>query len=152
MYSIYSIKSTIPPCGISVGLYIQAPTSHSWTAVPERRPARRKIFPFRWSRICHRPHNISDKFGSVTALKQWPNQTTMSEKAGLKELNPSLIRFFLVNRQQFHTSILSNWILTIDLVLIDPQSVGKRTHDLMDTVNAKKRWKTIYWRVNKYLK
>jgi hypothetical protein len=31
----------------------------------------------------------------------------------------------------------------IDLVLIDPQSVGKRTHDLMDTVNAKKRWKTI---------
>jgi hypothetical protein len=27
----------------------------------------------------------------------------------------------------------------IDLVLIDPQSVGKRTHDLMDTVNAKKR-------------
>jgi hypothetical protein len=41
---------------------------------------------------------------------------------------------------------------TIDLVLIDPQSVGKRTHDLMDTVNAKKRWKTIFWRVNKYLK
>jgi hypothetical protein len=29
--------------------------------------------------------------------------------------------------------------LSIDLVLIDPQSVGKRTHDLMDTVNAKKR-------------
>jgi hypothetical protein len=26
---------------------------------------------------------------------------------------------------------------TVDLVLIDPQSVGKRTHDLMDTVNAK---------------
>jgi hypothetical protein len=41
---------------------------------------------------------------------------------------------------------------TIDLVLIDPQSMGKRTHDLMDTVNAKKRWKTICWRVNKYLK
>jgi hypothetical protein len=40
----------------------------------------------------------------------------------------------------------------IDLVLIDPQSVGKRTHDLMDTVNAKKRWKTTYWHVNKYLK
>jgi hypothetical protein len=38
------------------------------------------------------------------------------------------------------------------LILIDPQSVGKRTHDLMDTVNAKKRWKTICWRVNKYLK
>jgi hypothetical protein len=43
-------------------------------------------------------------------------------------------------------------ILHIDLVLIDPQSVVKRTHDLMYTVNAKKRWKTIYWRVNKYLK
>jgi hypothetical protein len=42
--------------------------------------------------------------------------------------------------------------LVIDLVLIDQkQSVGKRTHDLMDTVNAKKRWKTICWRVNKYL-
>jgi hypothetical protein len=40
----------------------------------------------------------------------------------------------------------------IDLVLIDPQSVGKRTHDLMDTVNAKKRWKAICWRVIKYLK
>jgi hypothetical protein len=40
----------------------------------------------------------------------------------------------------------------IDLVLIDPQSVGKRTHDLMDTANAKKRWKTICWRVNKYMK
>jgi hypothetical protein len=43
-------------------------------------------------------------------------------------------------------------IRTIDLVLIDPQSVEKWTHDLMDTVNAKKRWKTICWRVNKYLK
>jgi hypothetical protein len=43
-------------------------------------------------------------------------------------------------------------VSTIDLVLIDPQSVGKRTHDLMNTVNAKKRWKTICWRVNKYLK
>jgi hypothetical protein len=30
--------------------------------------------------------------------------------------------------------------------------VGKRTHDLMYTVNAKNRWKTICWRVNKYLK
>jgi hypothetical protein len=46
--------------------------------------------------------------------------------------------------------VWSGW--AIDLVLIDPQSVGKRTHDLMDTANAKKRWKTIYWRVNKYLK
>jgi hypothetical protein len=30
--------------------------------------------------------------------------------------------------------------------------VGKRTLNVMDTVNAKKRWKTIYWRVNKYLR
>jgi hypothetical protein len=29
-------------------------------------------------------------------------------------------------------------MLTIDLVLIDPQSVGKRTHDLMDTVMRKR--------------
>jgi hypothetical protein len=41
--------------------------------------------------------------------------------------------------------------LSIDLVLINQQSVGKSLH-LMDTVNAKKRWTTIYWRVNKFLK
>jgi hypothetical protein len=37
---------------------------------------------------------------------------------------------------------------TIDLVLIDQQSVGKRSLYLMDTVNAKKRWTAIKWRVN----
>jgi hypothetical protein len=42
--------------------------------------------------------------------------------------------------------------ITIELVLIDQQSVGERSLHLMDTVNAKKRWKTIYWRVNKFLK
>jgi hypothetical protein len=31
------------------------------------------------------------------------------------------------------------------LVLIDQQSVGKRSLYLMDTVNAKKRWTTIYY-------
>jgi hypothetical protein len=31
---------------------------------------------------------------------------------------------------------LGTKVHTIDLVLIDPQSVGKRTYDLMDTVNA----------------
>jgi hypothetical protein len=35
--------------------------------------------------------------------------------------------------------IILTIVYTIDLVLIDPQSVGNRTHDLMDTVNAKKR-------------
>jgi hypothetical protein len=39
---------------------------------------------------------------------------------------------------------------TIDLVLIDQQSVGKRNLHLIDTVNAKQRWTTIYWRVNKF--
>jgi hypothetical protein len=43
------------------------------------------------------------------------------------------------------------WLLnvdrTIELVLIDQQSVGKRHPHLMDTANAKKRWTTIYWRV-----
>jgi hypothetical protein len=43
-------------------------------------------------------------------------------------------------------------VITIDLVLIDQQSVGKRSLHLKDTVNAKKRWTTIYWRVNKFLK
>jgi hypothetical protein len=42
--------------------------------------------------------------------------------------------------------------LPIDLVLIDHQSVGKRSLFLMDTDNAKKRWTTVYWRVNKFLK
>jgi hypothetical protein len=35
---------------------------------------------------------------------------------------------------------------------INRPSVGKRSLHLMDTVNAKKRWTTIYWRVNKFLK
>jgi hypothetical protein len=39
-------------------------------------------------------------------------------------------------------------ITTIDLELTDQQSVGKRSRHLMDTVNAKKRWTTVYWRVN----
>jgi hypothetical protein len=43
-------------------------------------------------------------------------------------------------------------ICPIDLVLIDQQSVGKRSLLLMDTVNAKKRGTTIYWRVNKFSK
>jgi hypothetical protein len=43
-------------------------------------------------------------------------------------------------------------VLPIDLVSIDPQSGEKRNLDLMDTVNAKKGWATIYWRVNKFLK
>jgi hypothetical protein len=39
----------------------------------------------------------------------------------------------------------------IDLVLIDQQSVGKRSLHLMYTVNAKKGWTTVYCRVNKFL-
>jgi hypothetical protein len=58
---------------------------------------------------------------------------------------------FRVGRDAHH--IVLTIVNTIDLVLIDPQRErGKRTHDLMETVNAKKRWKTICWRVNKYLK
>jgi hypothetical protein len=45
-----------------------------------------------------------------------------------------------------------NLVTSIDLVLIDQQSVGKRSLHLMGIVNAKKRWTTIYWRVNKSLK
>jgi hypothetical protein len=32
----------------------------------------------------------------------------------------------------------------MDLVLKDQQSAGKRSLHLIDTVNAKKRWRTIY--------
>jgi hypothetical protein len=42
--------------------------------------------------------------------------------------------------------------VTIDLVLIDQRSVGKRRPHLMDNVNAKKRWTTIRWCVNKFSK
>jgi hypothetical protein len=38
-------------------------------------------------------------------------------------------------------------VSTIDLVLLNQQSVRKTSFHLMDTVNAKKRWTTIYWRV-----
>jgi hypothetical protein len=52
-----------------------------------------------------------------------------------------------------HTPMHSQQLVkTIDLVLIDQQSVEKRSLHLMDTVNAKKRWTTIYWHVNKFLK
>jgi hypothetical protein len=57
-----------------------------------------------------------------------------------------------LNLSSRNPSYLLLSVIPIDLVLIDPQSMGKRTHDLMDNVNAKKRWKTICWRVNKYLK
>jgi hypothetical protein len=40
----------------------------------------------------------------------------------------------------------------IDLVFIDQQSEGNRSLHLMDTVDAKKRWTTIYRRANKLLK
>jgi hypothetical protein len=41
--------------------------------------------------------------------------------------------------------------LPTELVLIDQQSVGKRSLHLMDTVSAKKRLTTIYWCVNQFL-
>jgi hypothetical protein len=44
------------------------------------------------------------------------------------------------------------YVTFIDLVLIDQQSVGKRSLLVMDTVNAEKRWTIIYWRINKSLK
>jgi hypothetical protein len=34
-------------------------------------------------------------------------------------------------------------IVTIDLILIDIKSVGKRSLHLMDIVNAKKKWTTM---------
>jgi hypothetical protein len=43
-------------------------------------------------------------------------------------------------------------VLPTDLLLIDQQNVGKRSLHLMATVNVKKRWTTIYWRVNEFLK
>jgi hypothetical protein len=53
----------------------------------------------------------------------------------------------------FHVKIVNTEnVQFIDLVLIDQQSVGQRSLHLMDTVNAKKRWTTSYWRVHKFLK
>jgi hypothetical protein len=56
--------------------------------------------------------------------------------------NPLILNYFIVNISD----------LFIHTLLIDHQGVGKRSLHLMDTVNAKKRWRTIYWRVNKFLK
>jgi hypothetical protein len=39
---------------------------------------------------------------------------------------------------------------SIALILIDQQCVGKSSLHLMDTVNAEKRWMTIYWRVHSF--
>jgi hypothetical protein len=41
-----------------------------------------------------------------------------------------------------------NTVLSRDLILIDQQSVGKRSLLLMETVNVKMRWTIIYYRVN----
>jgi hypothetical protein len=62
----------------------------------------------------------------------------------------SALRIVKKGKREIEIYFYSNQCLT--LVLIDQQSVGKRTLHLMDTVNAKKRWTTIYWRVNKFLK
>jgi hypothetical protein len=53
---------------------------------------------------------IRYKYGTVTALKQWPNQTYMSKKAGL-QIKPraSLVRIFSWTQTSI---LLSNWILT----------------------------------------
>jgi hypothetical protein len=57
---------------------------------------------------------INNKYGSVTALKQWPNQIYMSEKAGLQiKSNASLVRKFkYVSYINFigQFILLSNWI------------------------------------------
>jgi hypothetical protein len=65
----------------------------------------------------------------------------------LRGLNISTYGSFTENNHQAKLAVS-----TIDLVLIDQQSVGKRSLHLMDTVKAKKRWTTIYWRVNKLMK
>jgi hypothetical protein len=51
-----------------------------------------------------------------------------------------------------HVIYVCKFVLIIHFVLIDQQSVGKTSLHLMETVNAKKRWTTVYWRVNKFLK
>jgi hypothetical protein len=59
---------------------------------------------------------ISNKYGSVTALKQCPNQTTIITK---QQPAHHWSENFLEIRHQFHTSILlSNWILTKQQTLI----------------------------------
>jgi hypothetical protein len=59
---------------------------------------------------------ISNKYGSVTTLKQWPNQTYILclRRRNFKScLAQHWTEIFLEIRHQFRTSILlSNWILT----------------------------------------
>jgi hypothetical protein len=55
------------------------------------------------------------------------------------------LKIFGVKRLVQHRRNKGRYIvLGIDLVLIDQQSVGKISIHLMDTVNAKKRWTSIY--------
>jgi hypothetical protein len=60
-----------------------------------------------------------------------------------------LFSYFAVPYSELKGQFLVSYI---DLVLIDQQSMGKRSLHLMDTVNEKKRWTTIYGRVNNFLK
>jgi hypothetical protein len=56
---------------------------------------------------------ISNKYGSITALKQWPKQITVSWRQGASSLAHHWSDFFLDIRHQFQTSILLwDWILT----------------------------------------
>jgi hypothetical protein len=64
---------------------------------------------------------------------------------------PTLFRIDSVHQMETSPSHAS-MVYTIDLVLIDQQSVGKRSLHVMGNVNTKKRWTTIYWRVKKFLK
>jgi hypothetical protein len=67
---------------------------------------------------------------------------SMSDLTYFEHHRHSLASFNLepVEESSVHRVIMD---ITIDL-LIDQQSVGKRSLHLMDTVNAKKRWTTIY--------
>jgi hypothetical protein len=63
-----------------------------------------------------------------------------------------VLRALVIILQQPFLLLDITTVKTIDLVLTDQQSVWKAILHLLDTVNTKKRWKTIYWHVNNFWK
>jgi hypothetical protein len=87
---------------------------------------------------------------------QHNNYTELKMSLGQKKrIAPNFFYHGCRKRQKKRLGVMQKTLLcdqSIELVLIYQQSVGKRSLHLMDTVNAKKRWTIIYWRVNKFLK
>jgi hypothetical protein len=85
-------------------------------------------------------------------MRRLEEQLRMLRTAHDAERRRALRAHAAVSPMHLYLSLNVKSVRLIDLVLKDQQSVGKKSLHLMDTVNAKKRWTTIYFCVNKFLK